>query len=67
MRTVFKSVLGINYRRSRDNMGKLLNSLQVKLKRLPEDNLDERDKIIRKIELLKIIRSEMKDLMINLA
>lgn len=67
MRSAFKSLDGIIYKRSRNNMAKLLNALQVKLKRVPEGDLNERDKIIRKIEMLKIIRQEMKQLMQDLA
>lgn len=67
MRSAFKSVEGIIYKRSRNNMAKLINALQVKLKRVPEADLNERDKLIRKIELLKIIRQEMKQLMQDLA
>ena len=67
MKSAFKSLEGIVYKRSRNNMAKLLNALQIKLKRVPENDLDERDKLIRKIELLKIIRAEMKQLMQELA
>jgi hypothetical protein len=49
-------------RRSRDNMGKSINRLQVTLKRTPEDDTAMREKLTRKIELLKIIRAEMKTL-----
>lgn len=44
-------------------MAKVLNHLQIQLKRTPEADLNMRDKLIRKIELLKIIRIEMKQLM----
>jgi hypothetical protein len=67
MRSAFKSLKGIVYKRSRNNMARLLNSLQIKLKRVPENDLDTRDNLIRKIELLKIIRQEMKQLMQELA
>lgn len=60
MKSSFKSVRGIIFKRSRNNMALILHHLQMKLKRAPEWDLDERDKLTRKIELLKIIRYEMK-------
>ena len=53
----------ITLRRSRDNMGIALRNLKIKLKRTPEWDTLERDKLIRKIEYLQIIRVEMKILM----
>lgn len=50
----------ITLRRSRDNMGKSLHNLRIKLKRTPEEETEERDKLTRKTELLRIIRAEMK-------
>ena len=50
----------IMLRRSRDNMGKSLHNLRIKLKRTPEDETEEREKLTRKTELLRIIRAEMK-------
>ena len=67
MKSSFKSVQGIVYKRSRNNMAKLINGFQVKLKRVPEWDLETRDKLVRKIELLKIIRQEMKQVMKELA
>lgn len=60
MKSAFKSVEGIIFKRSRNNMAKLLNALQVKLKRVPEWDLEERDELSAKIEKLKIIRLQMK-------
>ncbi len=57
------SVKKIILKRSRNNMAKMLNHLQITLRRTPEHDLNMRDKLIRKIELLKIIRIEMKQLM----
>lgn len=50
----------VTLRRSRDNMGKSLHNLRIKLKRTPEDEIEEREKLTRKTELLRIIRAEMK-------
>ncbi len=57
------SVKKILFKRSRNNMSKLLNTLKQKLKRTPEFEVHKRDKLIRKIELLSIIRYEMNGLM----
>ena len=48
--------------RSRDNMAKTLHKLKIRLKKTPEDETGLREVLIRKIELLKIIRGEMKTL-----
>lgn len=41
----------------------MLNHLQIKLNRTPETDLTMRDWLMRRIELLKIIRIEMKLIM----
>ncbi len=48
-------------------MGKLMHALKIKLKRVPEWDLRTREQFIRKIEMLQIIREEMKQLMQELA
>ena len=53
-------------RRSRDNMAKTLQALNMRLRRTPEEEVAEREKLIRKIELIRIIRFEMKELMRSL-
>ena len=53
-------------RRSRDNMAKTLQALNMRLRRTPEEEVAEREKLIRKIELIRIIRIEMKELMRSL-
>ena len=50
-------------RRSRDNMAKTMQMLKVRLRRIPETEIELRENLVRKIELLKIIRIEMKELM----
>lgn len=67
MKSAFKSVEGIIYKRSRNNMGKLMHALKIKLKRVPEWDLRTREQLIRKIAMLQIIREEMKQLMQELA
>jgi hypothetical protein len=54
------SVRKIIFKRSRNNMAKMLNHLQIRLKRTPEVDLTMRDWLIRRIELLRIIRIDMK-------
>lgn len=53
----------ITLKRSRDNMSSTLQSLKMRLRRLPEDEVELREKTTRKIEMLKIIRIELKELM----
>lgn len=52
----------IRIKRSRDNMAKTLQALRMRLVRTPEDDTSMREKLIRKMELLRIIRIEMKQL-----
>lgn len=61
-----KSLREIQLTRSRDNMARTLNRMQIKLKRVPEWNTYIRETLIRKIELLKIIRDELKILIRSL-
>lgn len=53
----------ITLKRSRDNMASTMQALKMRLRRLPEDEVELREKTIRKIEMLKIIRMELKELM----
>lgn len=50
-------------RRSRDNMAKTMQMLKMKLRRTDEADVATRETLTRKIELLYIIRVEMKQLM----
>jgi len=50
-------------RRSRDSMAKTLQRLNTALRRTPEEDVGMREVLIRKMEMLRIIRIEMKKLM----
>lgn len=53
----------LTIKNSRRHMGKAIRRLQYKLSATPEYEFKLRDNIIRKIEMLKIIRIEMKELL----
>jgi len=53
----------LTIKNSRNHMGKKMRQLQWRLKNLSEYEWDQRDTLIRKIEMLKIIRYEMKQLL----
>ncbi|MES1226359.1 MAG: hypothetical protein ABUT20_63375 [Bacteroidota bacterium] len=48
---------------SRNHMGRTMRKLQWRLNHLSEYEWDQRDTLIRKIEMLKICRYEMKQLL----
>jgi len=52
----------LTVKNSRNHMGRTMRQLQWKLRNLSEYEWDQRDILIRKIEMLKIIRYEMKQL-----
>jgi len=53
----------LTVKNSRNHMGRTMRQLQWKLRNTSEYEWDERDRLIRKIEMLKIIRYEMKQLL----
>jgi hypothetical protein len=53
----------LTIKNSRNHMGRTMRQLQWTLRNTSEYDWDERDKLIRKIEMLKIIRYEMKQLL----